>query len=51
MSHKIVPWFGKTWQEIQEAGLMPQVEGHVYGLAKKKGEQAANEYMLYLKKL
>lgn len=44
----VVPWFGKTWGEIQR-DHMPQVEQHLAKLTALKGKDAAANYLYYLK--
>lgn len=45
----VVPWYGKTWSEINDQGYMPQLEQHLIELTKQKGKQRAEEYVKYLK--
>lgn len=44
-----IPWFGMSWNEIQEAGMMPLVEKHLANLTREKGAGAAQNYMKFLK--
>lgn len=46
----VVPWHGKSWQEIK-AGYMPQLEQHLIELEAEKGKDRADQYLNYLKGL
>lgn len=42
------PWHGKTWKQIQEQGLMPQVEGWLIELTRIRGKERAEGYLQFL---
>ena len=50
MSKNVVPWFGLTWQQIQEQGYMPAIEKHLVELTELRGKERAQGYLLFLQK-
>lgn len=46
----VVPWYGKSWAEIQ-ANYMPQLEQHLIELTAAKGKERAEDYVKYLKNM
>lgn len=48
---RAVPWVGLSWREINEKGLMPQIEKHLAELTRLHGKERAEGYLKYLKSL
>lgn len=44
-----VPWFGLTWKQIEEQGIIPQIERHLVELTAQRGREHAEGYLRFLK--